>query len=99
VADRRDVLTKTVRIVVRGRVQGVGYRAWTERQARARGLVGSVRNRRDGSVEAVLSGLDEAVDGMLAAMQDGPPGALVSRTDVEPHPALGDAGFRVLPTI
>ncbi|MGB6967308.1 MAG: acylphosphatase, partial [Xanthobacteraceae bacterium] len=49
-------------VVVRGRVQGVGYRAWTEYTALTRGLKGWVRNRRDGSVEAVFIGEDEAVE-------------------------------------
>ena len=68
---------RTVRVVVIGRVQGVGYRAWTERHARRRGLSGTVCNRLDGSVEAVLSGPSEAVNAMLAAMRTGPPGARV----------------------
>ena len=48
-------------VIVLGRVQGVGYRAWTEREAQARGLQGWVRNRHDGTVEAVFAGPADAV--------------------------------------
>ena len=53
--------TRTISVIVTGRVQGVSYRAWTQSEARARGLAGSVRNRDDGTVEAVFSGAPEAV--------------------------------------
>jgi acylphosphatase len=69
------------RVVVRGRVQGVGYRAWTEYAARKRGLAGWVRNRPDGSVEAVFSGPAHAVGGMVEACRSGPPGAWVDDLD------------------
>ena len=64
-------------VVVRGDVQGVGFRAWTEYTALARGLEGWVRNRRDGSVEAVFAGSAGAVGAMLADCRRGPPGARV----------------------
>lgn len=64
-------------VMIRGRVQGVGYRAWTEQQALARGLEGWVRNRRDGRVEAVFAGPAEAVTAMLDACRRGPDGARV----------------------
>jgi acylphosphatase len=67
-----------VRVMIRGRVQGVGYRAWTADAAEARGLEGFVRNRRDGAVEAVFAGASVAVDEMLEACHGGPPGAQVS---------------------
>lgn len=69
---------RTVRVVVRGRVQGVGYRAFVEMEAVARGLAGWVRNRRDGTVEAVLSGDDATVSDTLRAMRQGPPAAVVA---------------------
>ena len=69
-----------VRVVISGRVQGVGFRLWVEAEAVSRGLAGWVRNRRDGSVEAVFSGEAEAVDAMLEACRNGPSMALV--TDV-----------------
>ena len=68
-------------VVIRGRVQGVGYRAWTEYTAVSRGLEGWVRNRRDGSVEAVFAGPAQAVEAMVAACRRGPPGAWVEGLD------------------
>jgi len=62
---------------VRGRVQGVGYRAWVEDQATMNGLEGWVRNRRDGSVEALFAGPAQDVAEMVAACRKGPPAARV----------------------
>jgi acylphosphatase len=76
--------TQRVRVVISGRVQGVWYRGWTVDEARARGLDGWVRNRRDGSVEAVFQGPAAAVAEMVAACHQGPPLARV--VDVETHP-------------
>ena len=70
-----------IQVVVRGRVQGVGYRAWTEMMAAAQGVEGWVRNRRDGSVEAVFAGAEEAVLAMIALCRAGPPGARVDAMD------------------
>jgi acylphosphatase len=90
-------------VVVRGRVQGVGYRAWVEYMALDHGLQGWVRNRRDGSVEAVFAGSPEAVAEMIEACRRGPPAARVDR--VEERDATGDElsarggeQFVVLPT-
>ncbi|MET3354045.1 acylphosphatase [Xanthobacter autotrophicus] len=66
-----------VHVMLRGRVQGVGYRAWCARTAEAQGLKGFVRNRRDGAVEAVFAGADAVVEAMLDACRAGPPGARV----------------------
>jgi len=68
-------------IIVRGRVQGVGYRAFVEREALRRGIEGWVRNRRDGSVEAVFSGALEKVDAVVEACRRGPYSARVERID------------------
>ncbi len=65
---------RSVEIIVRGRVQGVGYRAWTKGVAEARGLSGTVRNRHDGSVEAHLAGPADAVAAVIEACRQGPPG-------------------------
>jgi acylphosphatase len=89
---------KTVRVIVRGRVQGVGFRAFVEREAVARGLAGWVRNRRDGTVEAVLSGDDAAVDRMLIAMREGPRGAAVAAVEVSEWPEAVGSTFEVKPT-
>jgi acylphosphatase len=68
-------------VTIRGRVQGVGYRAWTEVAALERGVQGWVRNRRDGSVEALFAGPQEAVAGMIEACQQGPGGSHVNAID------------------
>ena len=93
------------RVVIRGRVQGVGYRAWVEHQARRLGLQGWVRNRRDGSVEAVFEGADDVVANMAASCRQGPSSARVDDVVEEAAPAdalgLRRAGeaFSVLPTM
>jgi acylphosphatase len=71
----------TVVIVVCGRVQGVGFRAWTEVTALELGLEGWVRNRRDGSVEALLAGPQQVVLSMIERCHGGPPGARVDTVD------------------
>lgn len=94
------------RVVLRGRVQGVGFRAWTQAQALVRGVRGWVRNRRDGiSVEAVFSGSAQAVAAMIDDCRQGPPAANVIDLDVfeasETELALRglDDGFVELPTV
>ncbi len=66
-----------LQVMIRGRVQGVGYRAWVEYQATQCGLEGWVRNRRDGSVEAVFAGPARTVAEMVALCRHGPPSARV----------------------
>ena len=70
-------------LVMRGRVQGVGYRAFVEHEALRLGLDGWVRNRRDGTVEAVLSGADDVIAAMIDACRRGPPAARVEAVDAE----------------
>lgn len=89
---------KSVRVRIEGRVQGVWYRGWTVQQAQRRGLSGWVRNRRDGSVEAVFSGAAEQVDDMLKACHGGPPAAEVTRIAAEPCPPPASSGFSEQPT-
>jgi acylphosphatase len=69
-------------VVARGRVQGVGYRAFVEHVALRHDLEGWVRNRRDGTVEAVFSGPEPAVREVIAACRRGPPAAQVDAVDV-----------------
>lgn len=88
---------KVVRVVIEGRVQGVWFRGWTIDEARRRGLRGWVRNRMDGSVEAVFAGDAEHVDDMVHACRDGPPAARVEHVGVHAADDPGD-GFRHLPT-
>jgi acylphosphatase len=83
---------------IRGRVQGVWYRGWTVDEAERRGLRGWVRNRRDGSVEAVLCGPQAVVDDMIAAFWSGPPAARVDSVDRSPAGAFTGRGFVSLPT-
>jgi acylphosphatase len=73
---------KTLRLEIRGRVQGVSYRASLIAQARSMGLGGWVRNRRDGSVEAMVQGPAETLDRLVAWAHQGPPTAAVSSVDV-----------------
>ncbi|PIA29171.1 hypothetical protein AQUCO_06200036v1 [Aquilegia coerulea] len=76
--------TKTVRVMIKGRVQGVFYRNWTVENAIGLGLKGWVRNRRDGSVEALFSGDPKAVDEMEQRCRRGPPEAVVTGFQVFP---------------
>jgi acylphosphatase len=69
------------RVMIRGHVQGVGYRAWAEMTALEVGLEGWVRNRRDGTVEALFAGPADVVASMLDACRQGPPGARVEAID------------------
>jgi acylphosphatase len=66
-------------VVMSGKVQGCGFRVWTERQALGRSLEGWVRNRRDGTVEAVFAGPADAVAAMIAVCHKGPPLSQVTR--------------------
>jgi acylphosphatase len=87
------------RLVISGRVQGVGYRDWTIRTAERLGLTGWVRNRVDGSVEALVVGDDTRVGEMIEACRRGPRMALVDAVDVEPVDLdILPAGFTQLPT-
>lgn len=65
-------MVETLRVVITGRVQGVGYRAWTVKTASSLGLKGWVRNRSDGSVEAVFHGMKETIESMVEACKKGP---------------------------
>jgi len=87
-------------MVVRGGVQGVGYRAFVEHEAHRRGLRGWVRNRRDGSVEAVFAGPRDAVVAMIEACRRGPYAARVDALDDRDgnEADLGGGSFSVLPT-
>jgi acylphosphatase len=83
------------RVVVRGRVQGVFFRDSTRRRAEAHGVVGWIRNRSDGAVEAVLEGPREAVDRVLRFLEMGPPQAEVSDVEVSEEEPEGLRGFDV----
>lgn len=89
----------TVRLRISGRVQGVAYRDWAERQASLLSLSGWVRNRRDGSVEAVLCGPEDAVRDMVERCHRGPRLARVAAVSEEAEATAPDPGFRQLPTL
>lgn len=72
---------ETIHVRIHGRVQGVFYRQWTMSEARARGLSGWVRNRVDGTVEAVFKGDDKAVKDMFQACRRGSPRAFVTKVE------------------
>ena len=74
---------RTVRVHITGRVQGVGFRAWTRSQSLAFGLAGWVRNEPDGSVSALIHGKADKIEPMLERLRAGPPGAAVSRVEAE----------------
>jgi acylphosphatase len=76
-------------VTITGRVQGVGYRAWVEHRARAHGVEGWVRNRRDGSVEALFAGPEDVVADMIALCRRGPSSARVD--GVQDESANADA--------
>ena len=87
-----------VRLTVHGRVQGVGYRAFVADQAEMLGLSGWVRNRRDGTVEAVVAGEAATVEDFIARCGEGPRAAIVSGVASEPYEDPLPNGFKVLPT-
>ena len=84
------------RFIVSGRVQGVGFRHFVAEAARTEGVHGWVRNRHDGSVEALVEGDLESVDRVEWAVRRGPPLSRVEGVDVSPEPATGrPAGFHI----
>jgi len=85
---------RAVRVRIEGKVQNVWYRAWTTEEAVRRGLRGWVRNRTDGTVEAVFIGPEDAVAGMVVACRVGPPDARVSNVIEYPTQDDGSEGFR-----
>src|SRR6185436_12336242 len=93
---RRMATVKHLRIV--GQVQGVGYRMGMERKARELGVTGWVRNRHDGTVEALVQGTPEAVEAIIEWARRGPRAAIV--TDVRVSEGSGEfSGFSALPTL
>lgn len=84
-------LTKRVR--VHGHVQGVWFRDWTNREAKTLGIDGWVRNRRDGTVEALIAGEADAVDKMIERLREGPPSARIDRLVIEDSDEIPAPGF------
>lgn len=89
-------MARAVLARIRGRVQGVGFRYWTQDEARRLGLSGWVRNEPDGSVKALIAGREDAVATMLEKLREGPPGATVTEVAATPAEAPDqEADFRV----
>ncbi|OGA21516.1 MAG: hypothetical protein A3H34_06575 [Betaproteobacteria bacterium RIFCSPLOWO2_02_FULL_67_19] len=91
----------TLHLSISGRVQGVGYRDALCTEALRLGVRGWVRNRRDGTVEAVAQGSADAVDALIAWARQGPPAARVAQIDMRPASGEADrpyAGFGRLPS-
>jgi acylphosphatase len=84
-----------VRVRVRGRVQGVFFRAEARARAESLGVAGWVRNADDGSVEAVFEGADEQVESLLEWCRRGPAGALVEEVEAVREEPAGETGFQV----
>jgi acylphosphatase len=94
-------MARTLHLLISGRVQGVGFRDSLRSEALARGCTGWVRNRRDGSVEAIVQGKGAAVDAVIAWARRGPSAARVTGIDVDAAQIEHDrpyAKFDFLPT-
>lgn len=89
----------TKKLHIHGEVQGVFYRGWSVDMARALGLHGWVRNRRDGTVEMLVAGEETAVQRMIEQCRKGPPAARVASIDVEETQEPAPAGFETRPTV
>lgn len=92
-----DTIARRLRIS--GRVQGVWYRGWTVDAARQRGLRGWVRNRADGSVEALVIGPEAEVEDMIEACWSGPSAARVAEIEIESSRDDGSEGFDQRPSL
>ncbi len=86
---------RRVRVIVRGRVQGVAFRAYTADEARRAGVAGWVRNCADGSVEAAFEGTRASVEALLAFVRRGPRSARVDGVEEFEEPLAGDAHFEI----
>lgn len=90
---------RSVQVRIEGNVQGVGFRRWTQRLARQLSLTGWVRNRRDGSVEAVFSGETQAIEEALARCRMGPRSAKVTGVAVIGEDVAAVDGFEIRPGV
>ncbi|MHB0977386.1 MAG: acylphosphatase [Candidatus Aquicultorales bacterium] len=88
-------MRRRTRVLVRGRVQGVYFRAYTRQEAERLGIGGWVRNTPDGNVEAAFEGDEKAVDRMLEIVRSGPPAAEVATVDVTEEEPVGEVRFSI----
>jgi acylphosphatase len=91
-------MVTSVRVRIEGRVQGVGFRYWVVREAERVGVAGWVRNRRDGSVEALFSGSETLIRRIVTRCHEGPPVAYVTRIQESVAEPPEISGFHSLPT-
>jgi len=91
--------TKAVKVRIAGQVQGVLFRVWTRSEAEKLSVMGWVRNRLDGEVEALFVGSGEAVDALIAIVGEGPSGATVTEVRVEEAQGITEVGFNIKPTV
>jgi acylphosphatase len=89
----------SIRLRIHGRVQGVAYRAWLVDQARTYGVNGWVRNRRDGTVEALLDGKPAGVEAVSRLCETGPSAARVDRIERTSTEETGPSGFVQWPSV
>ena len=92
-------MVSTMRLVITGRVQGVGFRAWAIGRATELGLRGWVRNRADGSVEALATGADDRITAFAAVCRAGPRAARVAEVAIEAAEDDGSSGFTARPSL
>jgi acylphosphatase len=86
-------------LTITGRVQGVGYRAFTAGEATRLGISGWVRNRADRSVAALVAGPQQALDSLLVRLNVGPPGSRVDKLEWRIAEVPDNSGFVTLPTL
>ncbi|MBN9307858.1 MAG: acylphosphatase [Devosia sp.] len=91
-------MRRSVHVIISGRVQGVGFRAFVVDEAQALGLDGWVRNRRDGTVEVVFAGDEQEIQHILMELHAGPPASAVTDVRTGPYEAPLPKGFSALPT-
>ena len=96
-ADAEDLTT--LRLLIEGHVQAVGFRYYAILEARKLGLNGWVRNLSDGAVEALASGSTEAIEAFVAVCMRGPPGALVKNVDLHNAEPPAERGFYQRPSV
>lgn len=97
--DMADDEVTTLRLRIEGSVQGVGYRFFAVDEARRLGLDGWIRNRSDGSVEALVSGRTKQIESFVAICMRGPPGARVTNVDMHTADPPSERGFRSRATV
>jgi acylphosphatase len=91
-------MERAIRVIIKGRVQGVGFRAFVEQEAFRHHVAGWVRNRRDGTVEAVFIGESESISAMIAECRQGPALADVRDVLVTDYAGPDLKRFTLLPT-